>query len=458
MNKMKFIGIALIVSLFITTGCSLGNLVDIDKHPIGNDIDQKYLETKLGALGLLNSTLGSLQDAISVTSLNVGVLTDELASVQTNSRYYIRSLGTAIDSRTEPDNHLIGRGIPFAAYGTLQTARVRAGYARYFLKRQSDASLNYAISASYSYEGYAIIILAENLCSGIPLSDVQYGKEAVYGKSISTDSLFKVAISKFDSALAIDHDSTRFKVLAKTGKARALMSIGRYHDAANTVDGIEQDNTFKLSYTEVRPPNTNSMLDAFWSRSDSPPRGGYLGQEIVSGEGNNGIVWYTDPNNLDPRVPVSVQKVGDTYIFPLEIRQTKFSTGTVSFNLASWIEAKLIESEYLLSIDDPNWITPLNEVRSTVGLSDTTSPPNKMQQVNLLFRERAFWFYGHGTRLSDMRRLVRQYGRSVNSVFPSGGYPRSIEIFTYGDAVVFIPSLKEFTENYAYSGCINKQP
>ena len=38
-----------------------------------------------------------------------------------------------------------------------------------------------------------------------------------------------------------------------------------------------------------------------------------------------------------------------------------------------------------------------------------------------MFRERAFWLYLSGHRLGDLRRMVRQYGRSADAVFPGGG-------------------------------------
>jgi starch-binding outer membrane protein, SusD/RagB family len=43
-------------------------------------------------------------------------------------------------------------------------------------------------------------------------------------------------------------------------------------------------------------------------------------------------------------------------------------------------------------------------------------------RVDVMFRERAFWLFGTGTRLGDLRRLVRQYGRGSESVFPTGTY------------------------------------
>ncbi len=460
------IGIHKIVSgvslgLTLLTGCSLDNIVKVDKHQIDRDVDPKYLDTRQGALGLLYSALGSFQEAFSETSLYTGVLTDELTSrPYMITADYRKSLGTGIDARVEPDNYLIGKGISFGPYAQLQATRIKAGYARHFLRRQSDSSLGYAISASYAYEGYAMTLMAENLCSGIPLSDVQYGKESVYGKAIPTDSLLKIAVSKFDSALSISHDSVRYTLLARIGKARALVSLGRYEDAANTVSDVQQNDKFRLTYTETAASGTSSTTpaDAFWTMDGNSSKARQAGHEIVNREGINGLVWYTNPNNIDPRLPVTVQKVADTFTFTPVVRQAKFPSGSISVNLASWVEAKLIESEYLLSIDDPQWLSPLNEARRSIGLSDTTAPSSMKDKTDLLFRERAYWFYGHGTRLSDMRRLVRQYGRPINSVYPIGEYSRASDVFTYSDAVVFIPSIREHNENYAYSGCINRNP
>lgn len=449
----------------IVSACSLDSIVKVGKPQIGEDVDFDYLDTKPGALGLLYSTIGSLQSAVSSISKEVGNISDELIARPHNSFENVYT-SPGPDTRLETDNNVGIRGVQLAAYRDLQTARVRAGYARYFLGRQSDSSLNYAISAAYAFEGYAITMLAENLCSGVPLSDIRYGEKAVYGRALPADSLLAVAISKFDSALSLNHDSSRFKTLAKVGKGRALLSLGRYKDAAMVVSDIQPTDNFTLHYTETITPDPNSpgqgARDAFWTKSALEPGANatlYQGHEIVNQEGGNGLLWFVDPRNLDPRLPVDVSTVDDTiYVFPTVVRQRKFVDGNISFNLASWIEAKMIESEYLLSASDPNWIDPINEARQTAGLGDTISPANVVQKQNLLFRERAFWFYLHGTRLSDMRRMVRQYGRSVNSIYPVGSYTRSSQVYTYGDATVFIPSQQEFSENHAYSGCINRNP
>jgi hypothetical protein len=71
--------------------------------------------------------------------------------------------------------------------------------------------------------------------------------------------------------------------------------------------------------------------------------------------------------------------------------------------------------------------------------------------------------YGMGTRLSDMRRLVRQYERDPGTVFPTGTYvggespELSPPIPNYGTDVSFaIPSAGAgLTPNPAYKGCLS---
>ena len=70
-----------------------------------------------------------------------------------------------------------------------------------------------------------------------------------------------------------------------------------------------------------------------------------------------------------------------------------------------------------------------------------------------MFSERAFWFFGTGHRLGDLRRLVRQYGRPAESVFPTGLYFKG---GTYGpDVNLPIPS-QEANNPLAPSGCIDR--
>jgi starch-binding outer membrane protein, SusD/RagB family len=51
-----------------------------------------------------------------------------------------------------------------------------------------------------------------------------------------------------------------------------------------------------------------------------------------------------------------------------------------------------------------------------------TDPGTQRARENLLFREKAFWQFGRGHRLGDLRRLIRDYGRAADGS-DAGGYP-----------------------------------
>jgi hypothetical protein len=55
-------------------------------------------------------------------------------------------------------------------------------------------------------------------------------------------------------------------------------------------------------------------------------------------------------------------------------------------------------------------------------MTPLADPGTAAARVNLLFREKAFWLFAGGHRAGDMRRLVRQYGRAWDTVYPVGGY------------------------------------
>src|SRR5690606_2484763 len=94
-------------------------------------------------------------------------------------------------------------------------------------------------------------------------------------------------------------------------------------------------------------------------------------------------------------------------------------------DLASGIEARLIEAEAALAKGTSGaYVAILNQLRSTIGLGDLADPGTPDARVDQFFQERAFWLFGQATRLADLRRLVRQYGRSQADVFPTGDYVR----------------------------------
>ncbi len=457
MNKLRY----LFVIPFLLSACSLDSLVNVEDPEAGKTLSEGFVRSRDGALGLFNTSLVHLKSSVNHISRDVGIFTDEITVITQPSGVPPISW-TLIEGRYEESHGLGYKGVVVDWYLSLQRARVAASQTRQLANLLADPTLNFTIAGGYALEGYSILMLAENFCSGIPLTKVSIDGVLDYGHSISTADMFKASISLFDSALAIEHDSSRYTILAKVGKARALLGLGKYDEAFKAVNSIAQSDKFELTFTtQVTPGSSSSMpTNAFWAGRRLAGYNDYYDSQILNQEGINGLAWFSDPSKIDPRLPVTTVRVSGNTQFRDTVRQTKF-TGASSFPLARWIEGKLIESEYYLSEGDARWLESLNEARRTVGLSDTTDPGDVDARVNLLFRERAYWLYLEGHRLADMRRLVRQYGRHPYAVFPVGRYERQPAIAgmdLYGDAYVFVPDFDEVRHNYKYDGCINRNP
>ena len=71
-----------------------------------------------------------------------------------------------------------------------------------------------------------------------------------------------------------------------------------------------------------------------------------------------------------------------------------------------------------------------------------TDPGTDAARLDLIMSERGFWLWGTGHRQGDLRRLVVNYGRGVNAVYPTGTYPRQGG-GVYGDDVVALIDFDE---------------
>ncbi|HEV8178254.1 MAG TPA: hypothetical protein VGP44_11290, partial [Gemmatimonadales bacterium] len=135
----------------------------------------------------------------------------------------------------------------------------------------------------------------------------------------------------------------------------------------------------------------------------------------------------------------------------------KYSGFEASIPLADYVEAQLIIAEGELQASAFGAMTQrLNDLRDLIGLAPFADPADLVSATDLLFVERAFWLFATGHRLGDMRRLIRQYGRDPETVFPTG---ESFKGFTYGTDVNLPlprreannPNLPETTD-----GCLNR--
>lgn len=349
-----------------------------------------------------------------------------------------------------------------AAYNRLQAAR-RALAEAAAAVAEFGSPTDARIAELKSLEGFTYVALGEGFCAPIPFSTAEGGVPSAEGAPLSRDEVFREAIKRFDAALAVNPNYN----LAKIGKGRALLSLGDYNAAAQAVAGVPTTFVYKIEHSA----NSGRQYNPIFALQSN---GRY---SMSDREGGVGLP-YRSAN--DPRLPWSGPRPG----FDSSVEQyidLRYPSFDADVPLAGGVEARLIEAEAALNKgQSAAYVAILNNLRANVRqhmiarfdnyaalvptsggsnvqatLAPLTAPASSAERVSQFFQERAFWLYTTGHRLGDSRRLIRQYGRPANQVFPSGAYFKG---GAYGADVNFpIPFDEQNNSQYDASQCNTQQ-
>jgi hypothetical protein len=311
--------------------------------------------------------------------------------------------------------------------------------------------------------GFTYVLLSETYCSGVPISTLTATGATQLGPPLTSDQLYEAAVAKFDSALTVANAAgsgaaaVTQQNLAKVGRGRALLNLNRVTDATAAVSGVPTNFVYNISNSEntTRQQNGIFVLNQIGRRVS-----------VADQEGGVGLPYRS---SSDPRVP-QARGTGNLATsdqgFPLFL-ELKYPARAADVVLASGVEARLIEAEAAVrTASGGNYLQILNALRATppaniypaatytriASLTPLIDPGSQAARVDLLFQERAYWMWLTSHRLGDMRRLIRQYNRPQQSVFPSGAHFRGGE---YGLDVNFPIPVDE--ENNPGAGqCIDR--
>lgn len=403
------------------------------------------------------ATPESVQDVTALPAVRAGAIGDLALAVTGsggNENGLVQYTGLFTDeliwAETFPTRGQIDRREIEVINGTMEGLFQIAQRARASAERAADAYVrldpsNAARAEMHALAGFSYVFIAEAYCSGVPFSQLVDGV-ATFSAGLTTVQMFERAIVLFDSALTAPGVTATFTNLAKVGKGRALLNLARYADADAAVDGVPTSFVYSFEYSENSARQNNGVFVVT-----------HLNRRFsaATGEGQNGLPYYTEG---DPRVTATLTA---TPAFdnstPLYLQQ-KFTSRTASFPLATGTEARLIEAEAQLNAGNAvGALGTLNALRAgTTGLSPLTLQLTADGQENQLFKERAYWLWLTAHRLGDLRRLIRQYGRTEDEVFPTGEFFKS---GNYGDDVNFpIPFSEQNNPEYSAAGaaCIDR--
>jgi hypothetical protein len=475
-NRFQFLGTArarttalvAAVTLPLALACSADQILDVEDIDVaspGSVSDPAALPAVLaGAIGDFGNSYNGGGDFNQITLS--GQLSDELYNTET--------FPTRIENDQRKQSYQSNGSLQNLFYATHQARgsadRASAGYIK--LDKATDVGLAEALNLS----ALSYIILAENYCNAVPISLVKADGSFDYGPALTTEQLLNAAVAKADSALTnataasgvgAAAKRTEQARLARVVKARALLNLNKPAEASAAIGGeTGVPTTFQYNYTHSE--TTGRQNNGAWGVTVSVGRFG-----VPDKEGTNGLPFLSDGNTAgtvkDPRV-ANVIRGGSGRGFDnttTQYMQQKYPARASAATIADGVEARLIEAEASLRAGNAAAaLTTLNALRSNSALFTLrgytvpslpalTQGATQAAQVDQLFKERAYWLYLTSHRLGDLRRLVRQYSRGAESVFPTGGYHKS---GTYGtDVNSPIPQAEDNNPNFNRAGCVATQ-
>jgi hypothetical protein len=409
------------------------------------------VQSPTGAEGLYVGAVGNFKNALLAGSSNTetiwqftGLMTDEFKSADTFSQR------NDADQRTTQTNDAQLSPI----YTSLQQAR---GYSRTALGylRQFEPTTSNTHQAEMLFTiAFAEMQLGEDFCNGIALGETVNGV-AQYTPPLSTKDVFTAALARVDSGLALatgtDAATTQVKNALLITKGRLQVDLGQFAAAAATVASVPVAFQYAADFSQTTNDN------GWWIMTTSSKR--YTVGDSVDAAGTiaNAIPFVSAK---DPRVPTTANGKGFDTITPFVGQSIWGRDDPIA--IVDGLDGQLIQAEAKLNANDIAGMTAiLNALRAappTQGifkpagtLAPLAAPATQTAAVSLFFREKAFWTFGRGQRLGDLRRLVRQYGRTQDKAYPSGTFFKN---GSYGTEVAF-PVPDRDKANPQFSGCID---
>ena len=440
---------ALVLLAVPMTSCSPTDTLEVETPDIINPGD---VQSPAGADAVRTGTLARFNGATSGGEglfLLGGMFADE----------YIN--GDSFIARQEIDQRVITVQNSFLtdANRALHRARLSAAQAIDLMKQYRPTAPGWQVAEMFFVQAYIENLMAEHYCNGLVFSTVVDGAEK-YGSGITDQAAFELALAHADSGLALINGTTANDVKVRSAlqvtRGRILMNLNRPADAATAVNGVAT--SFRYDMLHSQTTNSNGA----WSLNNLAWR-----YSVSNGEGTNGLNFATA---ADPRVPVCVggdatcrangvtRTTRDDQSQPLHI-QLVWPARETPVAIAAGIEARLIEAEAQLRANNAAAsLATLNAARTTVtGLTPLTDAGTDVARVNQLFRERAFWLFGRGHRVGALRRLIRQYNRAANTVFPIGGWHKGGNYGT--DVNIPVPLAEENNPNVTVGQtCLDRNP
>ena len=396
---------AALLSLVLALG-GCDNLLEVET---AGRIPAEQLENPANAALLVSGAIADFECAFGAYTVVGGLIGEELDdATQTADRFpFDQRTIRPSDSRyaTQTCENL-------GVYTPLQTARSSADRVAALLEAATDAQVPNRLAllaTAKTYAGYSLLLTGEGFCSGT-ISTIGPNGQVIFGPELSRTELLQEAIQRFTAAIAAAQAANNTELLytALLGRARALVSLGRFAEA--------RQDAARVPASFVR----NATASGVSSRRENR----VFAQNSASSTSTSIGAPFRALN--DPRVPVTPvlddlgrQRTSTTGV-PL-FRQGKFSTSAAPIALASGDEAQLIIAEAAARAGElQTALDIINNFRRAAG-QPTFSSTNQAAVLAEGIEQRRRDLFLESHHLGDLIRLNTPFQPAPGAAFPGGG-------------------------------------
>lgn len=294
-------------------------------------------------------------------------------------------------------------------YRPLSTARWTADAVLAQLEAWTDAQMpanvnrTLLIATTAAYGGYAYLTMGEAFCS--------MAFDA--GPEVQSNGAFQLAEDRFTRAIAaatqVGTAGTDILNMARVGRARARLNLGRYADAAADAALVPASYVRNINASAANTRRNNRV----WSQNSSSSNATSVGPRYRG---------MTVGGVADTRVPVAESSPPRNATDGTRIwEQRKYTSSAAPLPLATGDEAILIRAEAAARGGDAPAATQLiNTLRTKAGLPQYGggTPDEVLAQV-IEERRRELFLEGH--HFFDIRRLNLPLDPVPGTVYPKGG-------------------------------------
>ncbi len=420
---------AAVVTIIVLGACdTLRNPLDVEP---ASRIPAGEIETSGNAQILVDGAVADFECAFNSYTAIGGLIGEEFVyAEQTAAR-------APYDRRSTTPSDVIYSVSSCGALGVytpLQTARGSAENILTRLKGWTDAEVaagagapnrTALIAIAAAYAGYSYILLGEGFCTSA-ISTINPDRSINYGGEIQRDSVFKLAVARFDEAIAATASApasttnTSIRTMAFLGRARARLNLANYAgakaDAGQVPAGFLR--TVTASDASGRRQNLIAGLNTFTNT------------EFSVGEP------YRSMGDL--RVPVMARARTSATGVP-HFYQLKYPTTGTPLPLATFEEAQLIIAEADIRAGSLATALPILNASRARGGQSAFSGSTQAQYLAELIDQRRRELFAESHHLGDILRFNIVLQPAVGAAYHFGG--------TYGTQICLPLPLAERLNN-----------